>query len=1191
MSFSEFQRLFPDDDACLEFLKARRYPAGTPCPSCGKPSRFHRINGRSAYSCQYCGHHVYPTAGTIFNRSRTGLLRWFYAIDLTRREGAALTARRLEEEIGVSSKTALRMLRQIRLFLEQDPDPLGTGEPRSLVRRRPGRRSEPRTTRARGKTPLPGGGKRGMSKRVKRGALAVALVATVGAVLLPGLADSGPDATKAQFRQMMMRLRSSAAPGRAEALAQMAMTGKPNNKIPKGRESGAGEYTAAEEDYDNRAYPATRIAYAQVAKAQKAAARIAATKPNKKPKGGDAWSYQGPAGIDVHPLGTQTYGAPTSWSGRITALALGPCGTGKKCTVFVGAAGGGIWRTKTANEPGNQDWTQISDGYIPSNSIGSLLVDPTDSSGNTIYAGTGEPNGSGDSEAGVGLYKSPDGGKTWALLTGSLAVSKDRAIGAIAVDPHNSSHILIGTDVARHGSSQHNGGRFTPPGAPAVGLYESWDAGASWTLAFSQTADTVDPSSPTGNDYFLGGVTKIQFDPTQAETFYFSMFGYGLYRFLPDTTAPVGTNASVTGVFENIFTDDESAGAAPQDVVRFEFAAVNSPGICGPSSTAHCPPEPVRTKLFRGAPKDGVDQCTLIYLGAGWNEGGPHGASQLYGAGCVNDLSASDLLQGGTNDGWEQLSSDDDTDPRFGSFDFCQGQCSYDMFVETQPGRPWDVFLGGSMQYGEVPTFGGDSNGRAVVQSADWGIDWRDMTGDATPRSGSFFYPYEDMHPDQHAIVFNPANPDLFYVGSDGGLIRSDGKYRDNSADCSVNPYRGLGGQALTNCEQWLSMIPNKLITMNKGLGTLQFQGLSVDPHNPAKSVLGGTQDNGSIAYNGSSKQWFLGNGGDGGDSGTDAVDSNIKFHTYYSPYYGDTNFHGVDPLHWLWTSDPLTFAVLLDGEGASFYPPQVQDPVVGGRRFAGTNHVWRTNDNGGDETFLEDHCNTVFGDLNFTGACGDWVELGAQGLDSSVYGSDKLPDDPTDNYIVQLSRGMDQSTLWAGLRRGRVFISKNADADDPGDVTFYRIDTSAQPERFVSGIYVDPNNPYHAFVTYSGYNAYADAAGTADGHVFSVTVDPGSCSGTTCSATWTNLDYDIGDQPVTGVAWDACGNNLFAATDWGVFKLNGTSWAPAGTGLPAVAVYGLTLAPNGSTQILWAATHGRGAYRLTLPNTSCGSP
>jgi transposase len=124
MTFTEFLQRFPDNDACLDYLKARFYPNGTPCPKCEKPSRFHRIKGRSAYSCQYCGHHVYPTAGTIFHKSTTSLQLWFWAIYLVASSKCGISAKQLGREIGVTYKTSWRMLKQIRLLLGQDAEPL-----------------------------------------------------------------------------------------------------------------------------------------------------------------------------------------------------------------------------------------------------------------------------------------------------------------------------------------------------------------------------------------------------------------------------------------------------------------------------------------------------------------------------------------------------------------------------------------------------------------------------------------------------------------------------------------------------------------------------------------------------------------------------------------------------------------------------------------------------------------------------------------------------------------------------------------------------------------------------------------------------------------------------------------------------------------------------------------------------------
>jgi hypothetical protein len=128
-----------------------------------------------------------------------------------------------------------------------------------------------------------------------------------------------------------------------------------------------------------------------------------------------------------------------------------------------------------------------------------------------------------------------------------------------------------------------------------------------------------------------------------------------------------------------------------------------------------------------------------------------------------------------------------------------------------------------------------------------------------------------------------------------------------------------------------------------------------------------------------------------------------------------------------------------------------------------------------------------------------------------------------------------------------------------------------------VSGIVVDPNNSNHAWISYSGYGAYTPATPQ---HVVEARFDPKSHT-----ATFVDRSYDIGDQPVTGIARDATSGDLYISTDFGVLRLpNGaTSWQQAGSGLPRVAVYGLTLAESGTNRILYAATHGRGAYSLTL--------
>jgi len=122
MTYNRFMQLFPDNDACLEYLKAKFFADGTECPKCGKASKFHRIKGRSAYSCQYCGHHVYPTAGTIFHKSTVSLQLWFWAVYLMSSTRCGISAKQLEREIGVTYKTAHRMFKQIRTLLSDEEE-------------------------------------------------------------------------------------------------------------------------------------------------------------------------------------------------------------------------------------------------------------------------------------------------------------------------------------------------------------------------------------------------------------------------------------------------------------------------------------------------------------------------------------------------------------------------------------------------------------------------------------------------------------------------------------------------------------------------------------------------------------------------------------------------------------------------------------------------------------------------------------------------------------------------------------------------------------------------------------------------------------------------------------------------------------------------------------------------------------
>jgi len=122
LTLENFLDRFPDDDSCLEYLKEKRYPNGVAyCEKCEKERKHHRVTGRPAYACDYCGSMISPMAGTIFEHSSTSLWKWFYAMYLMGSTRCGISAKQIQRETGVTYKTAWRMFKQIRSLLSE-PD-------------------------------------------------------------------------------------------------------------------------------------------------------------------------------------------------------------------------------------------------------------------------------------------------------------------------------------------------------------------------------------------------------------------------------------------------------------------------------------------------------------------------------------------------------------------------------------------------------------------------------------------------------------------------------------------------------------------------------------------------------------------------------------------------------------------------------------------------------------------------------------------------------------------------------------------------------------------------------------------------------------------------------------------------------------------------------------------------------------
>ena len=931
-----------------------------------------------------------------------------------------------------------------------------------------------------------------------------------------------------------------------------------------GAESEGGPTAAAEENYANRAYPAAYVPF-QLTRQAHTDWKNAKSRANKNRPG--IWTLAGPSTANFPDVLTFS-GAAYTTSGRVTALAIDPACSNKKCTVWAAAAGGGVWRTDNALSGNGAKWEFLSESFA-TNAIGTLTYD---AARGTLYAGTGEPNASSDSEAGFGIYKSTDRGDTWTKLAGNTSVPAGsgvdcgapfgvqiapaytgpafdgRAIGAVVVDPNNANVLYVGSTRAVRGiSSVSSGGAVSlAPGLPPFGLWKSTDGGANFTLLNYQDVclnPTLAGSAGIIQASFgsTRGVHAVALDPYLASTVYAAPF--------PQNNAPPFNTKG--GVWRSDdsganWTQIKNALNPTQTTDRASFAVTAIPG-----------------------------GFTRMYVGVGNSSITAANQARVYrtdDAAHATDASFTDLTAIQQASAAPNQTLNYCGDPAVGG-----AQCWYDNVVYTPPGKPDVVYIGGSYSY---TTAGGRNNGRAFLRSTNAGVTFTDMTWDATTNptpavtccQGNPIAP-NGMHPDSHAVVEIPGTNSAIY-GSDGGVVRTSGAFADISSQCAA---RGLTGTNLATCQQLLSAVPTFIYSLNKTLSTLQFQSLSVAADDP-KHLQGGTQDNGTFETTGSAVVWPQILYGDGGQSGFHPTNSALRFGSFTGATH-DVNFQNGDPTAWVIVGGPIA-----SSEPAQFYSPIIADPVAAGTIFTGAVSVWRTQNWGGDQAFLEANCQEFFVS-GANPACGDFVRIGptnAQNLTASSTPPDYRGTTLAGGNVAAVARGTsDASTLWAATTTGRLFISKNADNATNTAVTFTRIDTldANAPPRFPSGIFVDPSDPNHAWISYSSYSSLTPAT---PGHVFSVTFNPAGPS-----VTFQNLDGSgataFPDFPATGIAADSNGD-LYVSNDWGVMRLpsGSTNWEIAGTGLPQVEVAGLTIVPG--ARKLYAATHGRSAWQMTLP-------
>jgi hypothetical protein len=864
--------------------------------------------------------------------------------------------------------------------------------------------------------------------------------------------------------------------------------------------------------------------------------------------GGGAWTPLGP----VNGLSAENefrdravYNAGTeNFSGRTIAAAIDPACVAGDCRLWLANANGGVWMTGDALAP-EPAW-EFQSHTFEHNNVAELILDPNDPASNTLWAGTGEPNACGSGcTAGVGLYKSTNGGRSWQGPYGTAQFA-GRAVGSIAVQPGNSQVIFAasGRGVLGVSNTCCGGVDALIPGAPHFGLYRSLNGGSSWELVTQGAAALCTASTPDQvalNQTPCGprGARRVMFDPVDGNTVYVSFFARGIWR-----------SRDLGASWEQIMAPVGPVGTTE----RAEFDVVQ------------------------------LGDETRMYVGVGGGSLGTPAVAQYA------RFRRSDAVRGpaAAAVAWVDLTSNNvTTNPAgYSSYGYCDGQCSYDNYVYVPPGADANtVYLIGDYEYNENNYVTGRSNGRGILLSTNAGVHFTDMTEDASDN----FYPVQ-AHPDHHAIVTNPGNWRQFFDVGDGGIIRSNGVFVDDSGDCAA--IKGITNAArLAFCQLVLSRIPERLQAINNGLRTLHFYQVEYNKANP-DIITGGTQDNGSWETLGGTT-WLNTNIADGGHNAYDALGGNPAFRmTAWQQGQLEVSFTPQNQTDITWVSD--TMFVFYGSEQVPFIGNAITDPVQPGWMWHGREHVFRSRNYGLNPAFPRDnvleHCNvwTGDGDIDENGVyqptidiCDDFQPLGDPGAAGRL--TDPGYGDRAGGSVSVVERGRaDTSTLWVATSTGRVFISTNADTANPASVQFTRLDSLAanDPPRYPTSIFVDPEDSNHAWITYSGFNAKTP---DTPGHVFEIRYTPTGGGGT---ATFTNLDGQrnngFGDIPATSIIVSPKGT-LYVGNDFGVVQKqkNSPVWHTTAAGLPNVTVADLVYVPERG--VLYAGTHGQGIWSLRV--------
>ncbi len=820
-----------------------------------------------------------------------------------------------------------------------------------------------------------------------------------------------------------------------------------------------------------------------------------------------SWVSVGPAPLasDATGDGEQDY----NWvSGRATSVLIDPADPSGN-TVLLGAAYGGLWKSSNAGSlsstPAAVMWQPLIDDQ-PTLAVGAIALQPLNSS--LILVGTGETNSSADSYYGLGILRSVDGGSTWTHIRSAASGQSFLGIGfsKIAFSTANPNLVVAAT-------AGDNGlclGLETTPGddSPCLGPEEDGSATARG-LYFSQDSGVSWNRVILADAAVPASGTAVIYNANQGPngTFYASIRRHGLY-------------SSTDGLHFARLTAQPSAGLASS--------------LCPPTSNASS------CLIYRGefAVVPGRNEMYAWVVDV---------QPDINGVPAPVDAGIWQSTNGGTS--WTQVPDKGITscgDDAFGPNSGCGvEQGWYNLALAAIPNPPPPNSTGTDVYAGAVNLYKCTLEpGSTTCTQGDW-INLTHVYG-CSPLAAP-----AHVHPNQHGIAFtavSASDTSPGYFAHDGGISRT------------LDGYSGLSTGSCSGANQFDSL--------SQTLGSMtELVSVSTHPTN-ADILLSGARNNGapktSTATTSSAFQnaW----GGDGGFTAINPTNPSEWFAA--NPYVNilkcevgtDCNDNGFVE---------VVSSESLGGDQGAYDTPYILDPQNSSELLVGTCRVWRISASGTAPVELSNDFETLG-----TGLCtGNEINL----VNALSAGDPVVSGFSSVVYAVTNGDGP-----FIGAPGGEVWATTNA-----GVALMTNVTQNANPNGYaISSVTIDSSDT-------TGQTAYVGIMG------FSTPAFPTSHVWKTANAgsSWTDWTgtgaTELPDAPVNALLGDAAAGLIYAGTDVGVFvsATGAPSWTEVGPApgpevpgfLPNAPVTALQLFNSGGSKTLVASTDGRGIGDYSL--------